>query len=283
MDIRTIRFFKLPEAPMPMYVHTTGYNVQKQMNRPEGFSAFQLLFARGGQGRFRLSRGEEFDFGPMQYLVLPPDLPHEYYTTSSEPWEVGYVSFLGDKVEELLAHFGMELCRPHDLRDMCGIWSMLDELWKIGDANLAGAEWEAVRLYYGLLTDLNRLVLSGAERSPKPAPPEDRDSGRAVAEQAASYLNEHYNENISISNVASTFGYTQQYLNQLFRRNYGVSMHQYVQRIRLHKAIKYMKESESMTIKEVAGLIGMEPSYFIRHFRQATGMTPDKYRKHRAE
>ena len=279
MEIRTIRFFRLPEVPMPLYVHTVGYNVQKHMDRPEGFSAFQLLFARGGQGRLRLSSGEEFDLGPMQYVVLPPDDPHEYYPTSNEPWKVGYVSFQGNRVEELLAHFNMELYKPYDVRDIRGIWNTLDDLWKIGDANFAGAEWEAVRLLYGLLADLNRLALSGVERSPKPAAAANSEAGRIVAEKAATYLQEHYNKSLSISNVASTFGYTHQYMNLLFRKIYGVSMHQYVHKVRMDRAMKHLRESERMTVKEVAGLIGMEPSYFIRQFRQATGLTPDQYRK----
>ncbi len=283
MDIRTIRFFRPPYVPMSIYVHTVGYNVQKQMARPDGFSAFQLLFVRNGQGRVRLPNKEEFDFGPMQYILLPPDLPHEYFPTSSEPWEVGYVSFLGTKVDELLQHFGMEARKLENAPDMEGVWRLLDEMWMIGDINDTGAEWEAVRLLYSLFLDLNRLrfIETVTEANPKPNAPKDRDAGSEVAGQAASYLNEHFNENITLSNVASILGYTHQYLNRLFRKTYGVSMHQYVQRVRLDKAIKLMKEIESITVKEVASLVGMETSYFIRHFRKVKGMTPDQYRKNR--
>lgn len=277
MDIRIIRFFKPPEAPMPIHVHTVGYNYQKKMTRPDGFSAYQLLFARGGQGQLHLSSREPFRFGPMQYIVLPPDLPHEYYPISDEPWEVGYVSFQGSKVEELLEHFGMELSEAQSLPDARGIWETLDAMWKIGDANEEGAEWDAVRLLYSLFSDMNRMRLAGTRLQPKSAAAREK----GAAEQAAHYLNEHFNENITLSNVASSLGYSHQYLNRLFREAYGVSMHQYMQRIRLDKAIAIMNERQNIAVKEVASLVGMETSYFIRHFRKVTGMTPDQYRKNR--
>lgn len=283
MDIRTIRSFRIPDAPMPLYMHTVGYNVQKPMNRPEGFSAFQLLFIRRGQGRVQLSDCKEFTLSPMQYLVLPPHVPHEYYSISSEPWEVGYVSFHGNQVEELLKHFNMMLLKPYNLADIHDIWRVLDELWKIGDANLEGAEWKAVRLFYGLLADLNRLTLCEGKSSLKSKLKVNDEFGRKLVAKAAAYLREHVHESVSLANVASTFGYTHQHMNLLFRRHYRLSMHQYLHSVRLNRATEYLKESDRMTIKEIAGLVGMEPSYFIRQFRLTTGMTPAQYRKYKIE
>ncbi|MNI85798.1 HTH-type transcriptional activator RhaR [compost metagenome] len=56
-------------------------------------------------------------------------------------------------------------------------------------------------------------------------------------------------------------------------------MLQYVQRIRLEKAIGFMNTKETITVKEIASYVGMETNYFIRTFRKATGQTPDQYRK----
>lgn len=283
MQIRTIRFFKPPEAEMALNVHTVGYNFQKKMSRPDGFSAHQLLFARNGQGKLRLGDQdqEEFSFGPMQYIVLPPDLPHEYYPVFNEPWEVGYVSFQGSGVADIFAHFQIRLSVPYNVPNMHSVWHTLEAMWKIGDTNDEGTEWEAVRLLYGLLLDLNRMQALGAERYSRTVALKDKEAGRGVAEQAANYLNEHFNENIMLSNVASSLGYSHQHLNRLFRESHGVSMHQYVQRIRLDKAISYMNERENITVKEAASLVGMETSYFIRHFRKIIGMTPDQYRRNR--
>lgn len=284
--VRIIRFFAPPTVPMPLYVHTVGYNKQSRMARPDGFSTHQLLFARDGQGRVHLSDKESFLFGPYQYMLMPAGLPHEYYPVSEGPWEVGYVSFAGTKTERLLEHFGIEACRLRGMSEIEAelIWSGLDDIWKLGDAAEEGAEWVAVRLLYGLLADLNRMMLYHEHsESAANVSQEDVLAGDAVVRQAALYLQEHYNENIALSNVASSLGYTHQYLNRLFAKTHGISMLQYVQKIRLDKAIELMDSHENITVKDIAGRIGMETNYFIRMFRKAVGMTPDQFRKKRAE
>lgn len=279
MLIRIIRLFRPPVVPMPLYIHTVGCNKQNLLTRPEGFSTHQLLFVRGGQGHVRLAGGESFTFGPMQYMLLPADLPHEYFPVSDEPWEVGYISFSGTKVKSLLEHFGLESCELHNMMDADSVWSVLEELWKIADDNEEGSEWEGARLLYNLLLELNRVKLNQEQMNQQPAIPSTADLSKDVVLQAANYLNEHYNENISLSNVASSLGYTHQYLNKLFHKTYGMSMLQYVQKLRLEKAIHLLSSNEMITIKDIAGYVGMETNYFIRTFRKATGLTPDQYRK----
>ncbi|WP_409345424.1 AraC family transcriptional regulator [Paenibacillus sp. MBLB4367] len=283
MTVRIIRFLPPPAIPMPLYVHTVGYNKQSHLTRPDGFSTDQLLFARGGQGRVLFFGKETITFGPYQYMFMPAGLPHEYYPVSEEPWEVGYVSFAGDKADLLLEHFGLVPCRLTALTDAERVWKHLDDIWMVGDANDDGAEWEAVKLLYVLLADLNRLRLSEGKAGPAAAEgSEEAPSGDAVVQQAVQYLNEHYNENITLSNVAASLGYTHQYLNRLFHKTYGISMLQYVQKIRLDKAVGLMDEHEAITVKDIAGRIGMETNYFIRTFRKATGMTPGHFRRKRA-
>ncbi|WP_028552633.1 helix-turn-helix transcriptional regulator [Paenibacillus sp. UNC451MF] len=279
MDVRIIRLFRPPVVPMPLYVHTVGYNKQNPMARPEGFSTHQLLFARSGQGYVRLPGQEGFHFGPMEYMLLPAELPHEYYSVSAEPWEVGYISFHGSKVEPLVEHFSLEPCKLRKILDVEAIWNVLDELWELADANKEGAEWEAARIMYGFLLDLNGMQYNEDPMNPEPATYLSEDMAQEVVQHAAHYLNEHYNENISLSNVASSLGYTHQYLNRLFHREYGVSMLQYVQKLRLDRAIGLMSTKDNITVKDIASYVGMETNYFIRMFRKATGMTPDQYRK----
>ncbi|MFC7679674.1 AraC family transcriptional regulator [Paenibacillus sp. GCM10028914] len=249
------------------------------MARPEGFSTHQLLFSRKGEGRVRLSGQEEFTFGPMQYMLLPAALPHEYFPVSDEAWEVGYISFSGTKVDTLLEHFGLEFCQLQEMYDADRIWSVLDELWKIADENQEGSEWVGARILYSLLLDLNRMRLNDEQIKLEPAISYTEDVSREVVLQAANYLNEHYNENISLANMASSLGYTHQYLNKLFHKTYGMSMLQYVQRLRLDKAIGLLSSKESITVKDIAAYVGMETNYFIRTFRKATGQTPDQFRR----
>jgi AraC-like DNA-binding protein len=266
---------------MPLYVDTVGYNTQKHMIRPEGFSTDQLLFTKNGQGYVRLYGKAPFCFGPMQYMLLPAHTPHEYYQISDTPWEVGYISFSGMKALSLLEHFDMKPFQLLAITNAFQIWSVLDELCKLADVNETGMEWEAVRLCYSLFLDLNRMRLSRAEEPQELAGPRNSNQAEDVVEEASRYLQEHFNENLSISNVATSLGLSQQYLNRKFREAYGFSMLQYVQKLRIDKGLEYLESKDALAVKDIAERLGMETNYFIRMFRRATGTTPDRYRKHR--
>ncbi|MED5016406.1 AraC family transcriptional regulator [Paenibacillus chibensis] len=279
MDVRMIRLFRPPRQPMPLYAHTVGYNKQNPMKRPDGFSTHQLLFSKSGRGQVHLDGRPTFELGPSQYVFLPAELPHEYFPLDNEPWVVGYVSFSGTRMDLLMSHFGVEPCQAAACTDMEAVWSMLDELWELADANEEGAEWEGARLIYGLLLDLVKMKqVSPSIQEPLPLT-EEANPACDVIRLTEQYLNEHYNKNISLTNVAQSFGYTHQYLNRLFRQTYGLSMLQYVQKMRLGRAIELMRTESSIPVKEIALHIGMETNYFIRMFRKSTGKTPDQYRK----
>lgn len=281
MTVRLIRFVRPPTVPMPISVHTVGYNKQNHMTRPDGFSTDQLLFVRSGQGKLRIAKQEQFVLGESQYVLLPAGLPHEYFPISRELWEVGYISFEGTDTGRILAHFGLEPCRPKRVSDIDTIWRTLDAIWEIGDANGQHAEWEAVRLLYGLFLDIYRLSRSEAPEHKTDGESPGGGAAKEVVYQAALYLTEHYNQNLTLSNVSASLGYTHQYLNRLFHNVYGISMLQYVQKVRMEKAIGFLRAKETIPVKEIAARVGMETNYFIRMFRKSTGMTPDEYRKKR--
>lgn len=263
---------------MPMFVHTVGYNKQPPLQRPNGFSTHQLLFSRSGKGRIRIAGYDEMMLGPKEYLFLPAELPHEYEPLGNDPWLVGYVSFAGTQIPALLDHFGIHPCKPADCPDVETVWSSLDELWELADANEEHVEWDGARVLYGLLLDLEKMKLAKSPAREVAAPAESDPAG-AVVRQTAQYLNEHFTKNISLSNVAQSLGYSHQYLNRLFRQSYGLSMLQYVQKMRLEQAVDLMKSQAGMPVKDIAKHVGMETNYFIRMFRKATGKTPDQYRR----
>ncbi|KAA2279084.1 AraC family transcriptional regulator, partial [Clostridioides difficile] len=76
-------------------------------------------------------------------------------------------------------------------------------------------------------------------------------------------------------------GYSVQHLNRLFHHHYGVTGHQYMQRLRLQKASDWMDKHPRASVREAAETVGMEVNYFIRMFKREFGETPGKGIKHR--
>ena len=63
----------------------------------------------------------------------------------------------------------------------------------------------------------------------------------------------------------------------------GMGCNEYITKIRMEKAIQYIKES-NLTFTEISEKVGYNTSsYFSSAFKQYTGMTPTQYRKSQKE
>lgn len=83
---------------------------------------------------------------------------------------------------------------------------------------------------------------------------------------------------LTSTDVASRFGYHEDYLAKLFRKNLQCSMKQYIIKTRL-AYLKTQLLSTDFSLKEIAGQAGFrEYKYFLKFFTIHEGMTPTAFR-----
>lgn len=99
----------------------------------------------------------------------------------------------------------------------------------------------------------------------------------SVLEQVKEYIDEYYAEKITLEDLAAMAHYSTGHLNALFTRLYGVSIYQYLSRIRIEAAARLL-DAGNMLIKDAAAAVGFEDQlYFSRYFKKMTGRTPQEY------
>lgn len=92
------------------------------------------------------------------------------------------------------------------------------------------------------------------------------------------YLDAHYTEINSVSEVAEHFFYSREYVSRLFKKYYDTTILDYIHKLRISKSRALI--AEGMPIIDVCYAVGFSSlSTFIRAFRTATDMTPSEYRK----
>lgn len=92
------------------------------------------------------------------------------------------------------------------------------------------------------------------------------------------YLKSHLSENISLQSLCKKFGVSQTYMGKLFRKYAKQSFNQYLTATRMERAIKIMKESPDIYIKDIATRVGYaDQFYFSRIFRSYMGVCPSDY------
>ena len=92
-------------------------------------------------------------------------------------------------------------------------------------------------------------------------------------------LEQRYAEPLTLLEIAEYLNTDRFLLCHLYKQEYGITMMDDLNRIRIQKAKKFLKSS-SEPIETVGKLCGFDsPSYFGKRFRETVGCTPTDYRK----
>ncbi|MCU6709280.1 response regulator [Paenibacillus sp. J5C_2022] len=95
----------------------------------------------------------------------------------------------------------------------------------------------------------------------------------------AQYIDQHYLEDISLQNVAARFFLSREYIARKFKQEYGMTLLEYLTRIRIDKA-KLLLHNPHLRIAQVAEMVGyQDEKYFSRVFKKLEGMNPGEFRK----
>ena len=93
-------------------------------------------------------------------------------------------------------------------------------------------------------------------------------------------LEENYGEQVTLSSIAEQLGLSPSYVSRIFKEEQGVTFLEYLTEVRM-KFGKQLIATTNLKIKEIGERVGyVKTTYFIKLFKEATGMTPGEYRKH---
>ena len=102
---------------------------------------------------------------------------------------------------------------------------------------------------------------------------------KTTIKKACELINSMFYKDISLKTIADEIGISTQYLSKMFKEVYGKNFIEYLTDLRLTKAKKMLRESNS-SINEISNAIGYtDTNYFCRIYKKNTGFTPGEYRK----
>lgn len=93
------------------------------------------------------------------------------------------------------------------------------------------------------------------------------------------YIKKHYNEPLTLKQVADHIGLSHYRLAHLLKENTGRTMVEQVRRLRIEQACRFLDDTQ-MRCSEIAQEVGYaDQSYFTRNFVRMMGVTPARYRR----
>ena len=95
------------------------------------------------------------------------------------------------------------------------------------------------------------------------------------------YIQQNYDKDPSNEQISAHFGYHSFYLNRIFKKSTGVTIHQAVINERMRMAKKLLKETD-LSVNAISNEVGYsDHTRFCTSFKKCVGMTPLEYRKSR--
>ena len=91
------------------------------------------------------------------------------------------------------------------------------------------------------------------------------------------YISNHFKEDISVSTLATKFGYSKNYLSKTFQTTFGISFVKYLTMLRVKEAVSLLKKGEqSITACALESGFGSVRSFY-RAFNEEYGCSPKEY------
>ncbi|WP_372631235.1 AraC family transcriptional regulator [Cohnella sp.] len=222
-----------------------------------------------GEGWLKIG-DTEYAPQPGQWFLMPQGVKQSY----------SYAS--GPRFTKYWCHF-TAMVGENNLFDLLKIPVVLD----------SGVEGEPQRLFRELLacendtsltaplllkTAMMKLIAHYIERAASSAVGVEPAAESMPLQAVIEHIHLHYNRNLTIDELAERAHLHPNYFIRVFRRHFGTSPIQYVNRKRIEEA-KWLLTSTDLKLAEIGARVGIpDVSYLSKLFKSSTGLSPTPYR-----
>ena len=107
----------------------------------------------------------------------------------------------------------------------------------------------------------------------------DENSGKALIQKSIEYMQEHFRESLTLTDISRTIGLSVSYFSYLFKQETGKNYIEYLNEIRMLATMKDLMNTDEkvVVVAQKNGFQNLE--YFSRYFKKQTGESPARWRK----
>lgn len=255
---------------MPLEVNILGYgHKQEPIDRPHGMPLYQWFYCEQGRGSLTVDE-QRMVIREKQGFLLHPHVTHTYRPLSDD-WTVHFVGFKGPICANLLMHLGMYDSGAYYFSDPVFFRDRIADMFHLymrdrQDHN--GIAASCFHLLLGLSEHISQIEHIGTYNA------------NPIVNRAISVIEQRYMEPLSISDIATEAGISDEYLCSLFKKTAGQTVHHFLNTTRVVHARVQLLQFPEKSISDIAIDCGFRStSHFCSVFKKYSGITPTSYRQ----
>lgn len=165
----------------------------------------------------------------------------------------------------------------HIFREISGFSNEIKEIWTKDTLPLMSDLLNKFDTLEDLQSDCIKLFSDALEKIDNQR---GQRSNRELILEVKAYVEQHFADpNLSLAQLGDAFQISSKYVSQLFKETFGEKFSDYLAKVRLESAKKWLLETD-MPVQDIAVKVGYIHTFsFIRVFKKLVGMTPGDYRK----
>lgn len=204
------------------------------------------------------------------FLIFPEQIT-TYYADQHSPWEYSWIEFDGLRVKEALSLTDFSLNHPiyhphsKDLQEQ-----MVKEMNYI----ISHPKESSFHLLGHLYLFFDYFIQSAkSTRLTQSSKMSDY-----YIQEAIHYMEQNFQNDISIEEIAAVCGINRSYLGKIFRNSIGRSPQEFLMNYRMVKATELLKLT-TLSIADIGNAVGYSnPLHFSRAFKNVYGVSPREWR-----
>ncbi|MCQ6557657.1 helix-turn-helix transcriptional regulator [Paenibacillus mendelii] len=231
---------------------------------------YDIWYVMDGQGEIEVN-GEHYSVSRGTCMLLMPGDIVEARHDPENRLTVVYIHFTMERAEGQLVQ---EERLPRYVRLEDPQW-LEQFLLRLLEVDKWVTRWKDEE--FDLLLKLTLLRLIREADQLEQEPPISRMNRQRI-QKASDYVRLNMREKLTPQHIGDAFDCSPRYLSRLFKQYLGISLKEYITRVRMERATVLLAET-SMTITQIAEAVGYsELFYFSKLFKHVYGVSPLYYR-----